>query len=511
MAYLPDFEHDIFISYAHVDNETVDPREDGWVAHFVRHLEVELWRRAGRKGAVKIWWDSSLDGNQAFDDTIKGRISQSAVFLALTSPGYLVSQYCLQELRWFRECAQQQSLGLKVGDRPRCVNVLLYNIHHKKWPEELHGQAGLPMHVSSREDEEGDPLATDEKRFTELMREHSRSIFNSLRQFKEALEFTQARSGVVSPRTIKTAYVPPKNNEDHLPVIFLADVSESLETRRELVANELRQCGICVIDHVPPYEAAAHDEAVKTKIASADLAVHLLDDLRGTKIIDDTFRRYPERQVELGLTRARSQLIWVPQSLDQSAIAKIEDTTHRELLGHLENRDREQARYRFIRESPSAIAREIINRLKELEELKRHQQAETKSAATLIDTHLKDQFKALELGRAIEETRWLPLINPSVDDPALSAQILEDRLKKASNLIVLFGEVAQAWVDGRLREALRIAVNTPNCPLKKLAVCFALPQRKEIGIRFDLGFVPVQHFNLEELLDPYTLVEFLKS
>lgn len=29
MAYLPGFEHDIFVSYAHVDNETVDPRELG--------------------------------------------------------------------------------------------------------------------------------------------------------------------------------------------------------------------------------------------------------------------------------------------------------------------------------------------------------------------------------------------------------------------------------------------------------------------------------------------------
>ena len=31
------------------------------------------------------------------------------------------------------------------------------------------------------------------------------------------------------------------------------------------------------------------------------------------------------------------------------------------------------------------------------------------------------------------------------------------------------------------------------------------------GIRFDLGFVPIHHFDLEELLDRRTLAEFLKS
>lgn len=178
------------------------------------------------------------------------------------------------------------------------------------------------------------------------------------------------------------------------------------------------------------------------------------------------------------------------------------------MLNRLENGDCEQSRYRFLRESPSGIAREVINRLKELKELKELKRRQQAEAAALIDTHLKDQFRALELGRAIEENRWQPLINPAVDDPALSAQILQDRLKKACKLIVLFGEVAESWVDGRLREALHIALNTPNCPLRKLAVCFVKPQRKDAGIRFDLGFVPIHHFDLEELLDRRTLAEF---
>ncbi|MFN0110417.1 MAG: hypothetical protein ACKVZH_16295 [Blastocatellia bacterium] len=54
MAYLPEFKTDIFISYARVDNNTVDPREDGWVARFVKHLEIEL--NKGKKDfSIRLW------------------------------------------------------------------------------------------------------------------------------------------------------------------------------------------------------------------------------------------------------------------------------------------------------------------------------------------------------------------------------------------------------------------------------------------------------------------------
>ena len=493
MAFLPDFETDIFISYARVDNETAT-RGEGWVAQFVKHLEIELNRLAGRIGLVKLWWDPTLDDNQLFDVKIQKQINGAALFLALTSNGYLKSDYCRKELRWFRERAEQHQ-GLIVGDRLRVVNVMLNNIPPRDWPDEFQGAIGSKFHDAERDGELGQPPMPGEKLFRKQLRKLSESIYRTLLEFPSA----------------KTAPSPAPKPEDAF-VVFLAEVSNTLETRRESVAHELRQQGVQVIDNIPPpHPSADHDEAVKTEIARADLAVHLLNDLRGTRVIDDASRRYPQRQVELGLEFAKSQLIWVPPSLNQKAIAKIEDPAHRELLNRLENGDREQARYRFLRESPSAIAREVINRLKELkelDELKRRQQAE---AAALIDTHLKDQFRALELGRAIEENLWQPLINPSVDDPALSAQILSDRLKKACKLIVLFGEVAESWVDGRLREALHIALNTPNCPLRKLAVCFVKPQRKDAGIRFDLGFVPIHHFDLEELLDRRTLAEFLKS
>src|SRR5262245_41801885 len=108
MAYLSSFDYDIFISYAHVDN--VVPRgARGWVERFQEELEIELSRRMGRVGAAKIWWDKDLDGSQIFNETIRQTITQSALFIALTSSGYLKSDYCMKELDWFCEKAEKES------------------------------------------------------------------------------------------------------------------------------------------------------------------------------------------------------------------------------------------------------------------------------------------------------------------------------------------------------------------------------------------------------------------
>jgi hypothetical protein len=90
MAYLSDFDHDIFISFAHVDNQ------DRWVEVFLKHLEIELNRIDGRMGIVKIWFDKRrLQSNQLFDKTIEEALNRTALFVALNSNGYLhPDSYC---------------------------------------------------------------------------------------------------------------------------------------------------------------------------------------------------------------------------------------------------------------------------------------------------------------------------------------------------------------------------------------------------------------------------------
>lgn len=483
MAFLPDFETDIFISYARVDNETATGAE-GWVAQFVKHLEIELSKLAGRIGVMKLWWDPTLDDNQLFDVKIQKQINGSAIFLALTSNGYLKSNYCRKELRWFREYAEQHH-GLKVGDRLRVVNVMLNNILPKDWPDEFHGAIGSKFHDAERDEDIGQPPMPGEELFRKKLRKLSESIYRTLQAFPSATQ---------SP--------PPElDKPDDSFVVFLADVSDKLRNRRGSVANELRQKGVRVLDDIPPpFEADAHNDKAKTEIARADLAVHLLDDLGGRNIVG-LQSTYLQRQVELGLQHAKSQLIWVPQSLNKEAIKEIEDATQRDLLAKLEDTNLERLRFRFIRESPSAIAREVLNHL---EELKRQQQL---AEAALIDTHPKDNQHASWLWTILKARENNALINPPVEDPISSLSELETRLREAARLIVVFGEVAEDWVRERLGHAIKFAF-TEKRQLARCAVFFAPPRLKKDGL-FDLGIVHVDHFDIQDLLKPETLADFL--
>ena len=46
MAFVPGFEHDVFVSYAHFDNEP-DTQEIRWVSRFQADLKVALRQRLG--------------------------------------------------------------------------------------------------------------------------------------------------------------------------------------------------------------------------------------------------------------------------------------------------------------------------------------------------------------------------------------------------------------------------------------------------------------------------------
>jgi hypothetical protein len=71
MAYVPDFEYDIFISYAHVDDLTTPGEAKGWITTFEEFLAVLLSKKVGRIGSVKIWRDPTRRNHSKPDQTIR--------------------------------------------------------------------------------------------------------------------------------------------------------------------------------------------------------------------------------------------------------------------------------------------------------------------------------------------------------------------------------------------------------------------------------------------------------
>lgn len=122
--FVPGYEQDVFISYAHVDDRPFDAtgrdESPGWVAVLVRHLENYLAQEVGRAEGFTVWKDKyNLHGNDTLTVEITAKLERSAIFIAILSPSYLASTWCLDEARLFyaasRGCSRRPSFRRRKG------------------------------------------------------------------------------------------------------------------------------------------------------------------------------------------------------------------------------------------------------------------------------------------------------------------------------------------------------------------------------------------------------------
>jgi hypothetical protein len=167
MAFVPGFKHDIFISYAYLNDRPMDGA-DGWVTRFHARLDAELRQHAGKE--LSIWRDLELWRNQLFDQTIKGAIDNAAIFLTINSRLHKQSDYCQQEIHWF------------------CDRALVNNIPFSEWHPAFGGATGYRFFEDEPGDDLGFPADHDGKTFKTEMRVLVRELYRTLLAFKEAVE-----------------------------------------------------------------------------------------------------------------------------------------------------------------------------------------------------------------------------------------------------------------------------------------------------------------------------------
>lgn len=331
MAFVPGFEHDIFISYAHDNNPGGEEGAGGRITCLHRLLTERLKELTGRN--LEIWRDTRLARNEVFDETIKREVECSALFLAINSTAYQLSKYCQQEIEWFDRRSREDGYGLSVSSLHRVFNVQLSDISHEQWPAAFKGATQFDFFVKA----EGDPIALpaepDSQQFKKEFDVLLRNLARTLYAFKKVAEDKIQRSSDL-PRAPKQFSV------------FLAATSDSQRQMSRRLAEELKANGIHLVGTVPPpFDAATHDEQVIVELMRARVSVHLFDAWPGVEILGAEHRYYPERQLELAQAQAVTPLIFVPRKLD---LAQIENAEHRAYLHRLETTPRPAHGYSYI-------------------------------------------------------------------------------------------------------------------------------------------------------------------
>jgi hypothetical protein len=299
------FESDLFISYAHLDDEKLTAEQQGWVSNFRVDLKAFAGMEACRE--VKIWQDPRLAGNDVFDDEIAAQIPKAAILVCVLSPRYTRSDSCKKEVLEFLKAAEQSG-GVVLDNKSRVIKIIKIPVHSEglsQWPPLMQKMLGIEFFTVV----EGDiPLELDRTHGEELKLKYDIRLRKLAMEINETLNRLEpAVPGAIVP-------APPPSSR---PAVYLAECSYDRQEAREALQMELQEHGYSVLpDQRLATEEAEYVVEVARLLERCSLSVHLIGGSFGLVPDGPSRKSVVVLQNELAIRRTRSgglrRLIWLP-------------------------------------------------------------------------------------------------------------------------------------------------------------------------------------------------------
>jgi TIR domain len=465
-TYVPHYKHDIFVSYAHVDNEPLAGADTRWVTNLITGLKPLLGQKLGRSDAYSLWMDYELRGNEAITPHLLEPLQNAAILLLILSPGYLASDWCRRELSTFVST---------IGQEPGRVFIIEREPFER--PEGLEDIRGYRFWVKN-ETTTTRTLGIPKPNYDEF--EYYLRLDELARDLSDKLKHLSAQSG-------RAVVVPPVAHSSSVAVratVFLAEVTDDLHEVRADVERYLQQQKIRVLPAALYYFASAEElhQAIDTNLRESTLFVQLLS---------PTMPRRPAGMSTPQVQHAAAQAIpglpilqWRDRRVD---LATCADPVQRAFL------DAATVVVTGIEEFKQYILQQLdaLEAKKRLEEEKRQHteavkrtlQSSSLSADTLvfINTRPEDLNLALEIGKMIQDEGFgfsLPVLEGI--PPAEIRQDLEENLLDCDAVIVLYASTTVRWVREQLLYCRRMQGRRER-PLKIVAV-FSKANNQPLGM-----------------------------
>lgn len=313
MPVVPGFQHDLFISYAHLNDVPFKEGGVGWVTDFIRSLGKEL---EAQDGSFSMWFDPSLRTGEDFNLAIRKAISGSAVFLSILSPAYENSSYCKKEIAEFR-AQRHPAFRITVGTFSRIQAVVLEKLSKDLWPPEL--RTTSPFHFYSETAVRfNKPSEADEtKPYVHGLWKTRDSILDTLKEMRRLKD-----QGTV----VENSYPGQTTAEDPAPAAYLADVSDDLFNKRENLIDALRQVGGFRVEKLSEHP---------TPLGPWAISMHMFGKYPGAPAPGKPLHS-SRLQLEAALSAnpARRPLVWLARDLQPE---DAETSSHRQFLISLIN------------------------------------------------------------------------------------------------------------------------------------------------------------------------------
>ncbi len=306
-AYTPNCQHDLFISYGSVDDQSGDTGEQGWVSSFVDDLKKRLSERLGRRDSFLFWKDEEqLSRHVDFAEQISQAIQRSACLLIVLSPGYLKSAWCQRErsdfLKWVRDRDASGSRIFVVerdwieGDKPAELKHLL---GFQLWTGDPLSKDDLPRPLDKNR-------ASDRDEYKDQLNAIALALESELRRLKTE---RPPIAGRPAEGTSPVAAAARAAERAATATVFLAEVTDDLRPQWKKVRSELDQQGLRVVSGGAPRDVAALESRVAQALEESRVFVQLLSQFPGQPLPGSS-ETYALLQCRLAVEAQKQILQW---------------------------------------------------------------------------------------------------------------------------------------------------------------------------------------------------------
>lgn len=341
MAYVPRYQYDVFVSYAHDDNLCVGAQTKGWVSKLREDLEV-IARQYGLREFHLFMDYEGLGPNRSLTKQLVGALEESALLLVVLSPAYLASPWCTRERATFLDKLDPDDGRLFVVTRrppvlfpedPPCpppLDDMIGARFYKGNPPRV-----SPLDPFSSEKDNLDFMARIEALGTDLVRE--------LKKLKR----DDGEGGAGTKTGTEPGTEPPGPGPVTEPKarVFLAEVSPDLDEERSKVKSYLANFDI---ETVP-------DRYYPPDWDAAKLQRQVLTDLETCAVFAQVLGASPDSRARLQFDAAQGAgkklFVWRDPELP---LERVRDPAHREFLGN------DHVRKEGLKSFEKAVAEEAL-------------------------------------------------------------------------------------------------------------------------------------------------------
>jgi hypothetical protein len=474
----------IFVSYARVNNLPDPGSEKGWVSTLVDFLNARLPSKVGTN-QVDVWTDDRLAGNESLTESLRSAVSQSSVFIMVSSEAYLASKWCSDfEMPEFI----QQNLANRI------FRVELEKIDRAKFPEQLRDALGYRFWSEDSASGLIRPLiGVPERRSDE-------QFFRIIDRFVQELAL---KIKALQPNATGSAgSAPPTLLELHRaaatgPAVFLASAVPELAAEWCRVQSYLEQAGLHVITpEILPFERAAYVSALGEALAESTLFIQLLGREPVTPEPDDAASEIA-LQVETAQRLKKPIIQWRDPTLDVSTIT---DEKHRSAL--LANTVEQMG----IEDFKAFVAKRALAKPRLPRHTSEIQAGSLLDGFVFLDRAQVDKDTAKPIVELLSDLK-VDCVEPlDQGDPEDIRVDLEENLSGCDALIIVYGDAPPGWVRAQIRQSRRAKAKRGH-PLVLQAIYEGPPLPKENLALNILGLkvIPSTELNpdkLREFLQP---------